>query len=84
MIYNKTLFVYLTLVVLQVQSFPFNLNRGEKPQVQRKVRGIKDWFAKTTTEASLPVTTTVKAPNHLELGHCEEDDKVSEVIKAFN
>lgn len=85
MISIKIFSVYLAFLILQVRCFPSNANRAEYFNVQRSVRGIKDWkiFAKPTTEAPLPSTTTVKAQNNLEIGQCEEDDKVTQVTKLL-
>lgn len=74
--------IYLTLSTFQVQCFSIHTRESK---VQRTVRGIKDWkiFAKPSTEAPQPTTTTVKPQNNLEIGQCEEDDKVSWVWRQF-
>lgn len=76
-------FVYLCTIfgTVTVIGFPANSIRGTI-SFKRNPRGIKEWnlFSKTTTVS--PVTTTVppKLPNNLDIGHCEDEDKV---MKAF-
>lgn len=79
MISTKASIACIFLLLIQVQCFPHNFNRSDNFKVQRTVRGIKDWkiFAKPTTEGPPTTTTTEKAQNHLEIGQCEDDDKVN-------
>lgn len=69
----------ILFVTITVFGSPLNSNKVTKT-FERSSRGIKDWsiFSKTTTVAPLITTIPPKTPNNVEIGHCEENDKVGE------
>lgn len=70
-IYIFTIFICLT--VTTVQSLPLNKEESAFRHIRNSF--MERWFKGTTLP---PPTTTPKPilPNNLELGKCEDDDKV--------
>ncbi|CRK89344.1 CLUMA_CG003103, isoform A [Clunio marinus] len=76
MIVTKPL-VLLVLAVSVVFATPINKNELSLESIQRNVREI-DWnfFSRTTKKPTTTTTAPPKLPNNLEIGHCEDDDKI--------
>lgn len=77
--------IFVVLVLIIVSSFADN-PVFTKVAFRRSARGIKDWniFAKTSTTTPPSSTVPQKLPNNLEIGQCEDGDKVKLKIKVMN
>lgn len=68
----------LLVMALPASSSPIEVKAKTLVRVNR---GIMDWkiFGGSTTKAPETTTAAPLRPNHIEIGNCEDDDKVSEV-----
>lgn len=77
---NAFLVAYWVWLALALSASSSPLEVKAKTLV-RVNRGIMDWkiFGGSTTKAPETTTAAPIRPNHIEIGTCEDDDKVNEV-----
>lgn len=67
--------ILICLTVTTVQSLPLNKEESSKRFIRDGFLGLDKLFRKTT-EATTTTTKKVLMPNNLEIGKCDDDDKV--------
>ena len=76
-------FCSICAVLVSVLSFQMVnlLEVQSKETFQRHKRGILDFFGDKTTTTLKPTTQKPILPNNLDIGVCEDDDKVNKTVK---